>query len=130
MVKKIAVLAGDGIGPEVMQAALEVLAAVTEKFGIEFQYTHADVGGCAIDKHGTALPDATLAACEASDSILFGSVGGPKWENLPPAQQPETQPPPGDPERPRRAPPHRHPSGGRPMSRPASAGPRPRGPQA
>ncbi len=87
--KKIAVLAGDGIGPEVMQAAVKILDAVQEKFGVEFQYTYADVGGCAIDNHGKALPDETLAACAASDAILFGSVGGPKWENLPPAQQPE-----------------------------------------
>ncbi len=87
--QKIAVLAGDGIGPEVMEAAVNVLDAVQKKFGVEFQYTYADVGGCAIDNHGKALPDTTLAACEASDSILFGSVGGPKWESLPPEQQPE-----------------------------------------
>ena len=49
----------------------------------------ADVGGCAIDRHGTALPAATLTLCEASDAILFGSVGGPQWESLPPDQQPE-----------------------------------------
>ena len=87
--KKIAVLAGDGIGPEVMQAAIDVLDAIQETFGVRFQYTPADVGGCAIDTHGTALPEETLAICEASDLILFGSVGGPKWENLPPEQQPE-----------------------------------------
>ena len=87
--KKIAVLAGDGIGPEVMQEAIKILDAVQKKFGVEFQYTYADVGGCAIDNHGKALPDETLASCAASDSILFGSVGGPKWENLPPEQQPE-----------------------------------------
>jgi 3-isopropylmalate dehydrogenase len=87
--KKIAVLAGDGIGPEVMQEAVKILDAVQKKFGVEFQYTYADVGGCAIDNHGKALPDETQAACAASDSILFGSVGGPKWENLPPEQQPE-----------------------------------------
>ncbi len=89
MMRKIAVLAGDGIGPEVMQAAVNVLDAVQKKFGVELQYTYADVGGCAIDNHGKALPDETLAVCEASDSILFGSVGGPKWESLPPEQQPE-----------------------------------------
>jgi len=87
--KKIAVLAGDGIGPEVMQEAVKILDAVQKKFGVEFQYTYADVGGCAIDNHGKALPEETLAACAASDSVLFGSVGGPKWENLPPEQQPE-----------------------------------------
>jgi 3-isopropylmalate dehydrogenase len=89
MVKNIAVLAGDGIGPEVMQEAVKVLDAVQQKYGVEFQYNHADVGGCAIDNHGRALPAETLATCEAADSILFGSVGGPKWESLPPEQQPE-----------------------------------------
>ena len=86
---KIAVLAGDGIGPEVMQEAIKVLDTIQQKFQITFEYSHADVGGCAIDNHGTALPAETLAACEASDSVLFGSVGGPKWEKLPPEQQPE-----------------------------------------
>jgi 3-isopropylmalate dehydrogenase len=87
--KKIAVLAGDGIGPEVMAEAIKVLEAVQKKYSVEFSFTAADVGGCAIDRHGEALPPATLALCEASDAILFGSVGGPKWESLPPAQQPE-----------------------------------------
>ena len=87
--KKIAVLAGDGIGPEVMQEAIKVLDAVQTKFGFSLAYEHADVGGCAIDNHGEALPASTLAVCEGSDAILFGSVGGPKWESLPPAQQPE-----------------------------------------
>jgi len=88
-VKKIAVLAGDGIGPEVMQEALKVLDAVQERFGLRIGTEFADVGGGAIDRHGTALPAATLTLCEASDAILFGSVGGPKWESLPPDQQPE-----------------------------------------
>jgi 3-isopropylmalate dehydrogenase len=87
--KKIAVLAGDGIGPEVMQEAIKVLDAIQKKFSVEFQYEYADVGGCAIDNHGQALPAETLATCEANDSILFGSVGGPQWETLPPEQQPE-----------------------------------------
>jgi 3-isopropylmalate dehydrogenase len=87
--KKIAVLAGDGIGPEVMQEAIKVLDAVQKKFGFSLAYEHADVGGCAIDHHGEALPASTLAVCEGSDAILFGSVGGPKWESLPPARQPE-----------------------------------------
>ena len=87
--KKIAVLAGDGIGPEVMAEAIKVLEALKQAAGVELEYVHADVGGCAIDKHGTALPDSTLKICEESDSILFGSVGGPKWEKLPPEQQPE-----------------------------------------
>jgi 3-isopropylmalate dehydrogenase len=87
--KKIAVLAGDGIGPEVMAEAIKVLEAVQKKFALELSFTRADVGGIAIDNHGEALPAATLALCEQSDAILFGSVGGPKWEGLPPAQQPE-----------------------------------------
>lgn len=87
--KKIAVLAGDGIGPEVMKEAMKVLDAISRKFSLSLSYESADVGGCAIDNHGAALPAATLALCKASDAVLFGSVGGPKWENLPPEQQPE-----------------------------------------
>ncbi len=87
--KKIAILAGDGIGPEVMAEALKVLKAVNADFSLALQYEHADVGGLAIDNHGQALPPATLALCKNSDAVLFGSVGGPKWESLPPDQQPE-----------------------------------------
>ncbi len=86
---KVAVLAGDGIGPEVMTEAINVLDVVQEKFDFTLEYTSADVGGIAIDNHGEALPQSTLATSEASDAILFGSVGGPKWETLPPEQQPE-----------------------------------------
>lgn len=87
--KNIAVLAGDGIGPEVMREAIKVLDCAQKKFAFELSYHYADVGGIAIDNHGQALPPATLALCEKSDAVLFGSVGGPKWENLPPEQQPE-----------------------------------------
>ncbi len=87
--KKIAVLPGDGIGPEVMNEALKVLHAIEKSAGVSFSVETADVGGCAIDKHGKALPKETLALCESSDAVLFGSVGGPKWESLPPDQQPE-----------------------------------------
>ncbi len=86
---KIAVLAGDGIGPEVMAEAIKVLDAAARKFSFDLQYEHADVGGIAIDNHGTALPASTLELCERSDAVLFGSVGGPKWEDLPPEEQPE-----------------------------------------
>jgi 3-isopropylmalate dehydrogenase len=86
---QVAVLCGDGIGPEVMREALKVLDAAQKKFGFQLSCTAADVGGIAIDRHGTALPNDTLRLCEQSDAILFGSVGGPKWEGLPPAQQPE-----------------------------------------
>lgn len=87
--KKIAVLAGDGIGPEVMTEAIKVLDAAQKKFDFKLSYESADVGGIAIDNHGEALPAATIKLCEESDAILFGSVGGPKWESLPPAEQPE-----------------------------------------
>lgn len=86
---KIAVLAGDGIGPEVMEEGKRVLEAAAKKFGFGVSLTEARVGGIAIDVDGHALPPATLQACEAADAILFGSVGGPKWESLPPDQQPE-----------------------------------------
>ncbi|MCX7869714.1 MAG: 3-isopropylmalate dehydrogenase, partial [Terrimicrobiaceae bacterium] len=86
---KIAVLAGDGIGPEVMREALRVLGRASELYGFEVEARQCLVGGAAIDATGKALPAETLAACEESDAILFGSVGGPKWESLPPAEQPE-----------------------------------------
>jgi 3-isopropylmalate dehydrogenase len=75
--KRIAILPGDGIGPEVMQEAVKILDAVGHKFNLELKYEYGDVGGIAYDKHGTALPDQTLKLCETSDTILFGSVGGP-----------------------------------------------------
>ncbi len=86
---KIAVLPGDGIGPEVMEQAVKVLKKVSTLYGFSLEYEYADVGGAAIDNHGKALPDSTMALCEQSNAILFGSVGGPKWEHLPPAEQPE-----------------------------------------
>lgn len=85
----IAVLSGDGIGPEIMAQGLKVLDAVQQKFGFSLHYHHYDIGGIAIDKHGKALPDSTLIGCENADAILFGSVGGPKWEHLPANEQPE-----------------------------------------
>jgi 3-isopropylmalate dehydrogenase len=84
---RIAVLSGDGIGPEVMAQAIEVLKVACH--GIDLQFAECLVGGAAIDAAGRALPDDTLEACSASDAILFGSVGGPKWESLPPNEQPE-----------------------------------------
>lgn len=85
----IAVLPGDGIGPEIMAQAIKVLDAAQQKFQFKLNYSSFDIGGVAIDNHGKALPDVTLQGCEAADAILFGSVGGPKWEHLPPAEQPE-----------------------------------------
>ncbi len=87
--KRIAVLSGDGIGPEVMPEALKVLAAVEAAYGVSFEYEYADFGGIAIDRHGRALPEETIATCAGSDAVLLGSVGGPKWESLPRNEQPE-----------------------------------------
>ncbi|NWC63833.1 3-isopropylmalate dehydrogenase [Cedecea sp. P7760] len=85
----IAVLPGDGIGPEVMAQALKVLDAIRHRFDLRISTSTYDVGGAAIDRHGSPLPPATVEGCEQADAILFGSVGGPKWEHLPPAGQPE-----------------------------------------
>ncbi|MCD8481374.1 MAG: 3-isopropylmalate dehydrogenase [Verrucomicrobia bacterium] len=86
---KFTVLPGDGIGPEVMTSALEVLHVLAARAGLTLNYSTHPVGGAAIDDCGVALPDSTRDACAAADAILFGSVGGPKWEHLPPAEQPE-----------------------------------------
>ena len=77
----IAVVAGDGIGPDIVEETIKVLNTVGEKFGHEFDYKHVLAGGCAIDKFGTALPDETLEVCKKSDAVLLGAVGGPKWDN-------------------------------------------------
>ncbi|MEM7388166.1 MAG: 3-isopropylmalate dehydrogenase, partial [Verrucomicrobiota bacterium] len=86
---RLAVLAGDGIGPEVMEEAINILRLIGEQRSLQFEFEEALVGGAAIDAKGKALPEETVAVCEGSDAILFGSVGGPKWEHLPPAEQPE-----------------------------------------
>lgn len=86
---RIAILPGDGIGPEVMSEALRVLDAVSAAHGFTIAHETYLVGGAAIDATGEPLPAATVQGCEAAEAILFGSVGGPKWESLPPEQQPE-----------------------------------------
>ena len=87
---KIAALAGDGIGPEVMHEAIKVLRAVEKKFSLSFQITEAPVGWAGIDAAGKALPDATLALCKESDAILFGSVGLPDRDpTIPKEERPE-----------------------------------------
>ena len=86
---RITILAGDGIGPEVMAESVRILDAVEAKFGFTVSRTEHLVGGAAIDATGHPLPPETVAASEQVDAILFGSVGGPKWENLPPDIQPE-----------------------------------------
>ena len=89
MARKNAVLPGDGIGPEVMNSAIQVLEKALGDSWSQYSLAEAPVGGAAIDLTGSPLPDETLKLCEQSDAILFGSVGGPKWENLPPEKQPE-----------------------------------------
>lgn len=85
----IALVAGDGIGPEVTDGAVKVLKKIGEKYGHEFVFTPYLAGGCAIDKCGKSLPEETLEGCKNSDSILFGAVGGPKWDNVAPENRPE-----------------------------------------
>ncbi len=85
----IVVLDGDGIGPEICAGAIKVLNAVGKKFGHGFNFTHHLIGGCAIDKCGVPLPEETVKACLASDSVLLGAVGGYKWDNLPVDVRPE-----------------------------------------
>lgn len=85
----IVVLDGDGIGPEICAGAIKVLNAVGKKFNHTFAFNHRLIGGCAIDKCGIPLPDDTVKACLASDSVLLGAVGGYKWDNLPVDVRPE-----------------------------------------
>jgi 3-isopropylmalate dehydrogenase len=87
--RQIAILAGDGIGPEVMESALMVLEAINFKHALNIQTKPALVGGAAIEKFGLPLPPSTLDICMESDAILFGSVGGPQWNHLPADKQPE-----------------------------------------
>jgi len=89
MNKKIAVIKGDGIGPEIVTEAIKVLDTIGEKFGHTFDYTEVLMGGCAIDATGCPLPQETIDTCLASDSVLLGAVGGPKWDTLPGSQRPE-----------------------------------------
>jgi 3-isopropylmalate dehydrogenase len=87
--KTIATLPGDGIGPEVTQAAIEILKDCASAFGHEFEFREYAFGGNAIDKFGNPLPEETLAGCRASDAILLGAIGGPRWEALPFGTRPE-----------------------------------------
>ena len=89
MEKTIAVIRGDGIGPEIVNEALKVLDRVAEKYGHTFHYVDVDMGGIAIDRWGEPLPAEMLQKCLAADSVLLGAVGGPKWDGLPGAQRPE-----------------------------------------
>ena len=87
--KKIAVIPGDGIGSEITSAAVDVLKAVDKKFNLELEFETHDAGGTAYDKFGTPLPDETLDACKKADAVLFGAVGGTKWDNVDAKLRPE-----------------------------------------
>ena len=89
MEKTIAVIRGDGIGPEIVGEAIGVLDAVAAKFGHTFHYKEAPMGGCAIDAFGDPLPQSSLDTCLASDAVLLGAVGGPKWDGVPKEIRPE-----------------------------------------
>lgn len=89
MNKKITVLPGDGIGPEIVAEAIKVLNKVSEKYGHNFDYTYVDIGGVSIDKHGVPITDEGMELCKKSDSVLLGAVGGPKWDNVDPSIRPE-----------------------------------------
>lgn len=89
MNKNIAVIKGDGIGPEIVEQAVKVLDKIAEIYGHTFNYTEVDMGGCAIDKWGDPLPKEMLERCLASDSVLLGAVGGNKWNDVPGDKRPE-----------------------------------------
>ncbi len=86
---RLAILPGDGIGPEVTTAAMKALEAAAKRFDLSYQAQTYPSGGAAIDQEGTPLSERTLAACRASDAVLMGAVGGPKWDNVPSQIRPE-----------------------------------------
>ena len=83
----IAVVKGDGIGPEIVSEAMLVLDKVGEKFGHKFGFQEVLAGGCSIDKNGIPLTDETIEICKNADSVLLGAVGGPKWDDVPSARR-------------------------------------------
>ncbi|MDZ7723588.1 MAG: 3-isopropylmalate dehydrogenase [candidate division KSB1 bacterium] len=85
----ITVLPGDGIGPEVTAEAVKVLKALAGSSDLNFEFNYADVGGCAVDKHNTPLPKATLEQCKSSDAVLMGAIGAPQYDELPGHLRPE-----------------------------------------
>ena len=89
MAKKIVVIPGDGIGEEITSSAIRILKRIDEKFHIGMHFEKHDAGGTAYDKFGTPLPQETIDACKASDGVLFGAVGGDKWDHVDPALRPE-----------------------------------------
>src|SRR5437879_3598671 len=90
MKKKIVLLPGDGIGPEVTRAAATVLRETAHEFNLEFDFVELPIGGAAIDASGTPLPKETLEACRKADAVFLGAVGGPKWDTLPVGKRPES----------------------------------------
>ena len=86
MEKKIAVILGDGIGPEVTNESIKVLNMIAKQYGHRFSYAYALMGAVAIDETGNPLPDETIAICKNSDGILFGAIGDPKYDNDPTAK--------------------------------------------
>ena len=89
MTRKIAVLAGDGIGPEIMNSTLGVLECLQQEFGFAAELEHAAIGGAGYDQYGQPLPEQTLAICQQADAILFGAIGGPQYEGLERELRPE-----------------------------------------
>ncbi|UUV19877.1 3-isopropylmalate dehydrogenase [Fusobacteria bacterium ZRK30] len=86
---KIAIMPGDGIGKEISEGAVSVIKKIGEKYNHEFNINYADIGGVAIDNHGTPLPEETIEICKNSDGIILGAVGGPKWDHLKGEDRPE-----------------------------------------
>jgi 3-isopropylmalate dehydrogenase len=89
MNKKIVLLPGDGIGSEVIHSAKDVLVAISNKYNHSFSFEEHDIGGVAVDNHGTPLPNQTIDACKQADAVLLGAVGGPKWDQNPSHLRPE-----------------------------------------
>ncbi|NIO43620.1 MAG: 3-isopropylmalate dehydrogenase, partial [Burkholderiales bacterium] len=89
MMKKIAVLPGDGIGPEVITEAAKILECLGHEHGLKLELVYAPIGGVAYDEHGTPLPESTLALARDADCILLGAVGGPRWDQLDTSLRPE-----------------------------------------
>ncbi|MFZ3590017.1 3-isopropylmalate dehydrogenase [Bacillus sp. DJP31] len=86
----IAILEGDGVGPEIINEAVLLLKTVAKQYGHTFQFDYGQIGGVAVDEVGTPLPDKTIELCKRSDAILLGAVGGPRWDQEPAERRPET----------------------------------------
>ena len=89
MDKKITLLPGDGIGPEIVAEAVKVLNKTADRFGHRFAYINVDIGGCSIDRFGVPITEDGMEKCKNCDSVLLGAVGGPKWDGCDPSIRPE-----------------------------------------